>query len=201
MKDKGIPRFKNRFNRQTVHLMAGETHICNTDIIIVTVLGSCISVCLYSEISAYCGMNHFMLPDVRMPRPEDEDIMHAGFAMYGIAAMEKLINGMLRHGLKKESLKAKVFGGGNVLSLRTGDKSVGQQNIEFTLGFLKNEKIEITACSLGGFHARKIYFFTATHEVFQHKLERKDAKYIEAEERNMRFGKVQSSDITFFNNG
>jgi chemotaxis protein CheD len=190
--------YNRRFKKKSVNLVAGDYLICDEDIIITTVLGSCISVCFFTDTSLYCGMNHFMLPESGAAFRNERDIMHTDSAFYGINSMEKLINEILKCGVNKKQLKAKVFGGGEVLSVRSGERTVGEQNIDFIMKFLEIEKIPVVACSVGGDYARKILFFTKTHEVLLNKLGKKYVEEIAQEERHLRYDKQKHGDISFF---
>jgi chemotaxis protein CheD len=187
-----------QFGKKNVNLMPGDYFVCEDDLIISTVLGSCISVCFYSDASSFCGMNHFMLPEPGSRYRGEKDIMRTDSAFYGINAMESVINTMMKAGVRKEQIKAKIFGGGNVIPLRTSDKTVGEQNVEFSLEFLKMEKIPISACSVGGDYARKILFFTKTREVLLTRLGHTMDRRIMIEEETLRFGKMGKGDISIF---
>ncbi|MGV8776346.1 chemoreceptor glutamine deamidase CheD, partial [Pseudomonas aeruginosa] len=93
-----------------VKLLPGEYFASGEDLVIVTVLGSCVSVCLRDPLNGIAGMNHFMLPE----RGLGGDPASPS-ARYGSHAMELLINRMLALGASRERLQAKVFGGGSVL--------------------------------------------------------------------------------------
>lgn len=137
---------------------------------IVTVLGSCISACIYDKKSRIGGMNHFMLPNSGVSEKNNpiSDSMR-----YGSYAMEVLINQILKNGGRREYLEAKVFGGGNVLKGITSMK-VGERNAEFVLNYLKAEGIRITGEDLVDTHARKVCFFPQTGDVFVKTLNHKN---------------------------
>jgi chemotaxis protein CheD len=190
--------FNKRFNKRYLNIVAGDYFVSNEDIIMGTVLGSCISVCLYSGNSSYCGMNHFMLPERSARFRNEKDIMHTDAAFYGINSMEMLINTLIKVGVNKSMLKAKIFGGGNVLKVRAEDRTVGEQNIDFAVRFLEMEKIPVVSCSIGGDYARKILFFTKNQEVLQWRLGKKVENQIVSEERRLRYEKMEKKDISFF---
>jgi chemotaxis protein CheD len=187
-----------QFGKKNVNLMPGDYFVTSEDLIISTVLGSCISVCFYSEASSFCGMNHFMLPEPGTRYRDEKEIMHTDSAFYGINAMESVINAMIKSGVRREHLKAKVFGGGNVIPLRTSGMTVGEQNVEFTMEFLRMEKIPVSACSVGGDYARKILFFTKTREVLLTRLGHTMDRKIMLEEETLRYGKTGKSEISIF---
>jgi chemotaxis protein CheD len=123
-------------------------------LVVRTVLGSCVAVCLRDGRAGVGGMNHFMLPE--------SSCGDAVSARYGVHAMELLINDCMRAGADRGRLEAKVFGGGHVLRVRETDGNVPQRNIQFALEFLAVEGIPIISRDLGGYAAREIYFFTDT---------------------------------------
>ena len=67
--------------------------LASTDpnVLLTTVLGSCVAVCLHDGNVGVGGMNHFLLAD---PAPLAEEESHL-LNRYGLHSMELLINGML----------------------------------------------------------------------------------------------------------
>lgn len=127
--------------------------------IIHTILGSCVSVCLFDRSKNFGGINHYMLPlwngnGLASPK-------------YGNIAIEKLYNNMLRKGAEHKNLIAKIFGGGEVLQTLNSHFNVGERNIILAHELLKKLKINIVAESTGGQLGRKIIFNTGTGEVNQ----------------------------------
>ncbi len=157
--------FDKHFARQAMKIQPGEFYATAQDEVIVTVLGSCVSACLLDPVGLVGGMNHFMLPEDRSR--EAKDVFFA--ARYGGAAMELLINELLRLGARKDRLVAKVFGGGRVMK---GMGDVGARNIEFVLRFLAQESIPIWSEDLGADYARKVYFFPHTGQVLMRRIDR-----------------------------
>lgn len=151
-------------------IIAGEYLVVKGNVCVSTLLGSCIAVCLLAARGDYCGMNHFMLPKTSVQYEKAKDILHTDSGFYGINAMELLINDLMKKGVKKRSLVAKVFGGADIFKTAGTQKTVGRQNVEFITEFLELEKIPLIACSTGGTFARKIYLFAHTGEVYQYRL-------------------------------
>lgn len=155
--------FDRNFNRDAAKLLPGEYYVTDNDTLIVTVLGSCIAVCLRDTVSGFGGMNHFMLP---YGNPSDP---LSASARYGINAMELLVNHLLKIGAKRENFEAKIFGGGNVLQ-NFAISSVGERNSRFILDYMKTEKIKVQAEDLLDIFPRKVYFFPKTGKVLVKKL-------------------------------
>lgn len=126
------------------------------DVILTTVLGSCIAVCMSDPARKIGGMNHFLLPS-----REGE---HGANVRYGAYAMELLINGLLRKGADRSRLQAKMFGGASMMG---NLRDIGGSNAAFARRFLSDEGIPCLAESVGGTSARRIRFWPTTGRVRQ----------------------------------
>lgn len=157
--------FDKNFNSQAVKLLPGEYYVTDKDMLLVTVLGSCVAACIRDCQSGIGGMNHFMLPE----GGGDAGSPLNATARYGTYAMEILINQLLKLGARRSNLEAKVFGGGNVLDGLTV-ANVGQRNADFVLKFLQLEKIRVVAQDLVDVFPRKVYFFPKNNKVMVKKL-------------------------------
>ncbi|MBP7902052.1 MAG: chemotaxis protein CheD [Spirochaetes bacterium] len=188
----------HRFGKKHINLVAGDFFVSKDDVVVSTVLGSCIAVCLYSDFSPYCGMNHFMLPQAGERYKNEKNIMHTDAAFYGINSMEMMMNVLYKMGVKKEHLKAKVFGGGNVLKFDASEATVGEKNVEFALRFLEAEKIPVTACSVGGDYARKIIFFIKTKEILMAKISKTKEHVVAEEEITLHHRRKRKNDVSMF---
>ncbi len=134
--------------------------------IIQTILGSCVSVCLWDKKLHIGGMNHYMLPfwnGIGLATPK-----------YGNIAIEKLIDKMISYGSLKKDIVAKVFGGGKII-MTSQNKTfqIGSQNVLLAFEMLKNEKIPIVSDNTGGDFGRKIQFHTNTGVVLHKYIENK----------------------------
>ena len=58
--------FDREFGVDAVKLMPGQCYVTSSDMLLTTVLGSCVCACLRDSTAGVGGMNHFMLP--KMPR-------------------------------------------------------------------------------------------------------------------------------------
>lgn len=93
------PRFSyldHHFQHNAVKVLPGEYFVSDENMVIMTVLGSCIAACLWDSRARMGGMNHFMLPD--------GDLADAS-GRYGSYAMELLINEMLKLGARRETMQ------------------------------------------------------------------------------------------------
>jgi chemotaxis protein CheD len=135
----------------------GQFIITSVPTLISTVLGSCVSVCLWDKVSNIGAMNHYLLPGT----PEDD----AGDPNRGLTSTPMLIRSLLNRKVKLENLEAKVFGGCNSLYKNNDTFKVGERNITMALDILKSYNIAVTAQHVGGAYGRKIVFNTATGKV------------------------------------
>lgn len=119
-----------------------------------TVLGSCVSVCLWDQVSRMGGMNHFMLPlwnGEGLATPK-----------YGNIAMERLLDKLLSIGCRREHLIAKVFGGANLTGSGLEVFMIGDRNITLAFEMLEEFRIKVAANDVGGRVGRKVVMNTAT---------------------------------------
>ena len=157
--------FDRTFDCDAVKVLPGEYFVTTADILLVTVLGSCVTACIRDRDKGLGGMNHFMLPDA------SEGGMLSSSARYGVYAMEVLLNHLLKLGARRSSLEAKVFGGGKVLA-SLSQAQVGEKNAQFVLDYLNTERIPVVAQDLLDVYPRKVYFFPASGRVMMKKLVR-----------------------------
>lgn len=159
-----------------VKVFPGEYYVTSqTDEVLVTILGSCVSACIRDPRTGIGGMNHFMLAQGQSQSwggdPES--------TRYGNFAMEKLINEMLKLGCSRQSLEIKVFGGGNVTDTRN---PIGTQNCEFVVKYLDNEGLPIAAQDLGGQYPRRIHYYPSTGRVVRRLLAGSETTAVAREE-------------------
>jgi len=157
---------------QAQTVIQGEVVISSgSDTLLTTLLGSCISVCMYDPIARIGGMNHFLLPT-------GEGCDNNTALRFGVNAMEKLINGILTTGGKRDRLLCKAFGGAAIVPSLG---KIGHENTVFVIGYLADERISCIAQSLGGTQARRIRFWPATGKAQQNLVE--DGRAISVQEQ------------------
>jgi chemotaxis protein CheD len=152
--------FDHHFQFNAVKVLPGEYFVANENLVVMTVLGSCIAACLWDSRTRVGGMNHFMLPD-----GDSADVS----GRYGSYAMELLINEMLKLGARRETLQAKVFGGGQVMHNFT-TMNVGERNTAFVTNYLQTERIPIVSEDVLDIYPRKVVFFPATGKAMVKRL-------------------------------
>lgn len=163
----------HHFQYDAVKVLPGEYFVSGDDLIIMTVLGSCISACIWDPKVRAGGMNHFMLPD-----GDSAD----GFGRYGSYAMELLINEMLKKGARRETMQAKVFGGAQVMAGFTS-MNVGERNTKFVLDYLATERIPVVSQDVLDIHPRKVCFFPVSGKALVKRLAHSHPETLAVEER------------------
>jgi chemotaxis protein CheD len=188
--------FEREFDRNAVKLLPGEYFVSHDDIVLTTVLGSCVAACMWDRNARIGGMNHFMLPGDAGPA-ELDPVGSAG--RYGVFAMERLINELIKRGARKVNLEAKVFGGGAVLKNFTA-LNVGRRNAEFVLQFLRTEGIRVASQDLLDVFPRRVAFLPISGRAFCRKLQQTDATIVSAEQQyNARLNCVKvGGDVELF---
>ena len=136
-----------------VFLHPGEFFVSLHPSAVTTILGSCVSVCLWDEKVEIGGMNHFLLP------------WSAGSALssarYGDFAMDQLLRGVLDLGADRKRVRALVFGGACVLEPYRDDQThLGARNAAVALRFLSGQGIPVTGQRVGGRYGYKVRFLT-----------------------------------------
>lgn len=163
--------FDYAFQCEAVKILPGEYYVHNDDVVLMTVLGSCVAACLCDRGAGVGGMNHFLLPDG-----------NDSSARYGVNAMEILINELLKAGARRGSLEAKIFGGGAVINGLTSI-NVGGQNVRFVEEFLGSERIPIVSRDVLDVFPRKVCLFPRSGKAMVKKLASQGDGGVALEER------------------
>lgn len=163
----------HHFQYDAVKVLPGEYFVSSEDIVVMTVLGSCIAACIWDGKARVGGMNHFMLPD-----GDASD----GSGRYGSYAMELLINEMLKSGARRETMQAKVFGGAQVMAGFTS-LNVGERNTKFVMEYLATERIPVVSQDVLDIHPRKVCFFPVTGKALVKRLAHSHPETLAVEER------------------
>ena len=132
--------------RRFIH--AGEIHVATEPTDILTVLGSCVSVCLFDPARRISAMNHYLLPlwngnGLRSPK-------------FGNIAIPMLIEQMYESGSNRGSLQAKLFGGANIRTNNLEILMVGKKNVMLAREILQEYRIPVVAEDTGGVRGRKL---------------------------------------------
>ena len=163
---------------EVARILPGEYYATTGEVIVSTVLGSCVSACIRDPERGIGGMNHFMLPSQSSHSAQED----AAAARYGLAAMEQLINAVLKLGGRRGKLEVKLTGGGRMFANRM---DIGQRNAEFALDFVANEGLRLISHDLGGENPRRVLYYPASGRLRVQKMPVIESRRVEAEERQL----------------
>lgn len=137
---------------RAVFLHPGHVFVSDAPARVTTILGSCVSVCLYDARRRVGGLNHFLLP---------HRVGEQSSPRFGSAAVGQLLQSVLALGGRRSDLRARVYGGANVIGPREGRTlPIGTQNAHVALELLEREKVRVVDEHLGGSRGRKLVFRT-----------------------------------------
>ena len=149
---------KDFLNQKVHNLGIGEIFIDSQGMNVSTILGSCVSVCLFSESASVGGVIHFALPDRSFAQKSMRNELNFGDSAIRIL-YDKLIN---THKLRHSDLRAKIVGGASVVDNLESNFNIGELNIQIARQVLSELNIPVIGEHVGGYSGRKIYFYTDT---------------------------------------
>lgn len=154
-----------------VNLHPGELFVAQEPTLISTILGSCVSVCLFCPKQKTGAMCHGVMP-VRPDLGEEDSFR---FVETSVRYMvEILTNGNLL--CANAGLVAKIFGGADVLDVRFGPaveaRSIGAMNIKAARETLARYDVSVAVEEVGGVHGCKLFFYSHTGEVLLRRIPR-----------------------------
>jgi chemotaxis protein CheD len=135
--------------RATAFLHAGRIFVARRPHAVTTILGSCVTACLWDPQAEIGGLNHFLLPDVSA---------QGDGPRFGTAAMRMLIEQVCAAGASRRRLRAKVFGGAAITGAQRDP--LGPKNAALALARLEEQNIPVVAQDCGGSRGRKLIFHT-----------------------------------------
>jgi chemotaxis protein CheD len=141
---------------EILYVEPGQLTVCTEPRRLRTILGSCVSVCMYDPELRHGGMNHFMLPSA----PSDGETS----TRYGNRAMPSLVERLTRLGSERRRLTAAVFGGARVLFGDSEFMHLGRRNVEFAQDWLSEHGIAVVSTGVLGSAARRLEFDIGTGE-------------------------------------
>ncbi|MEW6426696.1 MAG: chemotaxis protein CheD [Thermodesulfobacteriota bacterium] len=154
-------------NLQTVILKPAELHVAFSPCRIVTVLGSCVAVCLYDEQEEAGAMCHCIFPEKAEVVVDRPDFSYVDVAVRHMAAR-------LRQGGAVD-LRAKLFGGADVIEIypRQTNRTVGARNVAAARQALMQHGIALVAQRTGGLRGYRVAFLPHCGRVSLSLLERR----------------------------
>ncbi len=146
-------------NMERKFLLPSEFHSTKKAMNLDTLLGSCVSICLYNKSNGFASMNHFLLDS------GSEENMKQDPGKYGLSSCSRIIKTLMTVDNKPSNYTAQVFGGGKVNSHLAFQDSIGDKNVEMAENVLKEHRIRVAHRDVGGLKGRKISFDTSSNKV------------------------------------
>lgn len=135
-----------------ININIAEMLVTTDDVVICTVLGSCVSVCLFTADEMGGGMIHYALPELPQAK-KDDPLRYGDYAIMQLITELSAITGRPPH-----KFIAKVIGGANNIASKTESHDVGTANVLMAKKILTEYKIKIIGEELGGDTGRKVLF-------------------------------------------
>jgi chemotaxis protein CheD len=160
-----------------INLLAGQMYWSDRPTLVTTILGSCLSVVLYSRRLKIGGICHGFLPACTKRGPCGRGC--AKKFSYVDCAIRQMLKTFDRLGVERNELEAKCFGGADLFSRpieKPGLLSVGRQNSAVADEVIKAEGLTWTSRDVGGLQGRKVLFYTHTGDVLVKRLKNINVK-------------------------
>lgn len=148
-------------------LHPGELFVSRQATLVTTILGSCVTVCLFHPLHRAGAMCHCLLP-VGDHYPDNQSYRYVD------STLPRMIKALKETGLPLQGMQAKLFGGAVITAKSAPDAEttvrVGPANVEMARNVLKNLGIPLVAECVGGHKGYKLFFNSGTGDVFLSRL-------------------------------
>ena len=136
-----------------INVGVAQVKIAKEPVILRTILGSCVGICIYDRIKKVGGLAHILLPN--------DTSNGATIEKFADTAIPFLVQQLLKEGAKKEFMSAKIAGGASMFKFEAYVTlgQIGERNIEETKKMLDKLKIPLVDEDTGGFAGRVIDFY------------------------------------------
>jgi len=150
----------------TYNLQIGYLYFTEVPTIIGTILGSCVSVCIFDSKNKWAGMNHYLMPVNKDGQKSTK---------YGNVSIFELYRLMIKAGTKKEDMIVRIVGGSSKMQTRES-VNIALDNIKVAEEFFKKRGIAVLSKNVGGEDGRKIYYNTYNNKIKISKLSSMECK-------------------------
>jgi chemotaxis protein CheD len=150
-----------------VFVKQGECHFSRHPELVITILGSCLSVIMYNIEHRFSALTHCLMPSQHMYNDDDGNDYK-----YVDTSVKQMLAIFDKQKIPRHKISIKIFGGAEQLSNdKKRTQPVGKQNIIMALNILDKEGLNVISMDVGGTKGRKIYFSSHTGEVLLSRLE------------------------------
>ena len=165
-----------------IHLKPGELYFSEKPELIFTLLGSCISIIMYSPRYRQAAICHSLLPQ---DLNSCEGKSKAGNFKYLDQSFNTMYDWFIRRGIKNHEITVKVFGGGDVIQgkgsgygVDVNNKTVGARNIDAALTYVRGKNLNVAAVDVGGESGRQVFLYSHTGEVLLKRLKKTETTFM-----------------------
>ncbi|HMV78182.1 MAG TPA: chemotaxis protein CheD [Leptospiraceae bacterium] len=149
-----------------VFLQPGDWYWGDKETRIRTILGSCISICVWHPKLLEGGMCHYMLPS-RGQRAVNQPLS----GKYGDEAFELFLKEMKKNNTKPSEYQTKIFGGAILMQTKDDANSIGMKNVEMARTLQNKYNLNVISEHLGGNVSRRLFFEIWTGDVWMKKMD------------------------------
>ncbi len=149
------------------YLKAGDLLVTEKPYRVSTVLGSCVSVTMFSKRLRIAAICHALMPICA--EKASCFVSCADPFKYVNCVVPDMVRKMHSHGVSPKEIETKLFGGSDMFGPGTDQKRavpVGKLNIEAAVRAIRAENLVLKVTDVGGLLGRKIFFYTNTGEVW-----------------------------------
>jgi len=125
-------------------LQIAQFYVTRKPMLLGTLLGSRVSVCLYNKSNGHAAMNHFLMPSASKREMKNNP------GKYGESSCELIIRALMKVDPNVYHYTAQVFGGGNMFNVAASIGDIGDRNISIAEQVLTTHKIRIVHRETGG---------------------------------------------------
>lgn len=155
-----------------IYLKPGEIYLAEKPTLVITVLGSCVSVTMFHRPSRVGAICHGLLPQCK-----SGELCHGHCVeefKYVDCSIQQMVDRFVAQGIPQSEIEVKLFGGADMLTYK-GDhdrETVGRQNVITSSKAIERERLNLVSSDVGGEFGRKILFYTHTGEVLLKRLKK-----------------------------
>ena len=151
-----------------IYLRSGELYFTDSPTVVVTLLGSCVSITMFHRRLKLSAISHGILPRCRNKRACSGGCNDA--TKYVECVVPLMLDWFKQRGSASSELEVGIFGGADQFGFRGGNKSkiplsVGMLNANAALDVLEREGVQTLAKDVGGSQGRKIEFNTKNGDI------------------------------------
>lgn len=155
------------------YLKPAEMFLGEKPTLVMTLLGSCVSIVMFSRRFRIGAICHGLLPSCK-----EKGRCDCGEKFkYVDCSIRRMTESFLQRGISLREIEVKIFGGSNMFNgdeKGRGGVAVGARNVETALRVLEREGLRLLVSDVGGCQGRKLYFYTHTGEVLLKRLNERD---------------------------